>query len=107
MFKKLVLSIFFIILTVSSVYALDVCNKTYMSKINGQYYILDFKSLPFSPGFNGNVYIYMYDTLVDIVEFHQNVGDPIVNMGDYGVFYQSPSDVLTFIPPPFIVFNRF
>lgn len=107
MFKKLILSIFFIILISTSVYALDVCDKTYTSQINGQYYILDFKSLPYGPGLNGDVHIYIYDTLVDIIDYHQNVGDPIVNMGDYGVFYQSPSDVLTFIPPPFIVFNRF
>ena len=94
-------------MTISSVYALDVCDKSYISQINGQYCILKFLQTPVGPGLNGDVHIYMYDTLVDIVEFHQNVGDPIVNMGDYGVFYQSPSDVLTFIPPPFIVFNRF
>jgi len=107
MFKKLAYIIFFIIITTVSVLALDVCNKSYVSQINGQYFILEFKQSPFSPGFNGEVHVFTYNILVDIWEYHQNVGDPIVNMGDKGVFYQSPSDVLTFIPPPFTIFNRF
>ena len=51
------------------------------------------------------MYLSVDNIVNSIYEYHQNPGDPIVNLGDFGVFYQSPSDVLTFIPPPFIVFN--
>ena len=82
-------------------YALDVNNKAYVLDNT----VIAFRQSPFGPGSNGLVYLSVDNIVNSVYEYHQNTGDPIVNLGDFGVFYQSPTDVLTFIPPPFIVFN--
>jgi hypothetical protein len=86
----------------SFAYALDVNNKMYT--LEGT--TIAFQQSAFGPGNNGLMYLISADNIVyGVYSYHQNVDDPIVNLGDVGVFYQSPSDILTFIAPPFIVFN--
>jgi len=102
--KKILLSFIIFISIISSSFALDVCGKVYVSQINGVPYEISFMCGPFSPGVSGKSYIVLNNNIIGIYDFQQNIGDPIVNLGDFGVFYQSPSDVLTFIPPPFVVF---
>lgn len=104
MFKRIILISIFLLVSISSGYSFDVCGKIYTSSINGQYYDIGFMCGPFSPIYSGHAYIVKDDITVGVYEFHQNPRDPIVNLGNFGVFYQSPTDVLTFIPPPFIVF---
>jgi hypothetical protein len=105
MFNRILLIFIFLLISISSGYSLDVCSKIYTSNINGEYYDIGFMCGPFSPIYSGYAYIVKADITVGVYYFHQNPRDPIINLGDFGVFYQSPSDVLTFIPPPFIVFN--
>lgn len=102
MFKKI---LFVTLLFCSNAFALDVCGKQYYSNIQGKEYEIAFMCGPFSPIWYGNAYIIQNEIVVAVHDFHQNNNDSIVNLGDFGVFYQSPSDVLTFIPPPFMVFN--
>jgi hypothetical protein len=98
---KRLISILLLLLIATTGHALDVNNKTYILDDT----IIAFQQGPYGPGSNGLVYLTIDNIVNGIYEYHQNTGDPIVNLGDFGVFYQSPSDVLTFIPPPFIVFN--
>ena len=102
--KKLifVLSLFLLLTSCKWVYALDVNNKMYFLGTN----TIAFQQYVGSPVNNGLMYFIDYNNIVcGVFEYHQNVGDPIVNLGDAGVFFQSASDILTFIKPPFIVFN--
>jgi hypothetical protein len=105
MFKRVLLITAIFLFFATSGYSLDVCGKIYTSNINGEYYDISFMCGPFSPMISGSAYIVKNDITIDVYDFHQNSRDPIVNLGNFGVFYQSPSDVLTFIPPPFIIFN--
>lgn len=99
--KKFILVLMLFMIT-SFAHALDVNDKLYFLGTN----TIAFQKYANSPGNNGLMYLINYTNAVcGVFEYHQNVGDPIVNLGDAGVFYQSPSDVLTFIPPPFIVFS--
>lgn len=105
MFKRILLITAIFLFFSSSSYSLDVCEKVYTSNINGEYYEVSFMCGPFGPINSGYTYIVKDNIILAVYEFHQNPSDAIVNLGNFGVFYQSPSDVLTFIPPPFIVFN--
>ena len=102
--KKLLLILLFLSIATSG-FALDVNNKAYVLDNTNVYTVVVFEQAPVGPGSNGTMYLF-YDNLLNSgYEYHQNPNDPIVNLGDAGVFYQSPSDVLTFIPPPFYVFK--
>jgi hypothetical protein len=88
----------------SNAYALDVNNKSYYLRDNDST-VITFQQSILEPGSNGFMYISVDNVVHYIYGYHQNSGDSIVNLGEIGVFYQSPTDVLTFIPPTYLVFK--
>jgi hypothetical protein len=59
-----------------------------------------------SPVNNGLMYFIDYNNIVcGVFEYHQNVGDPIINLGDAGVFFPECIRYSDIHQTPFIVFN--